>query len=129
MQNKVAVANVRADRAELRQEQLRLSQAEAQAAAEVRNALIGVNVAKLAAQAATVSRKLQEQLLSAEMEKFHAGMSSNFAVIQQETYLAQAETTEVAEQAAWKKAEVQLRRTLGDTLQDSGFERPFNAPN
>jgi len=128
LQNKVAEADLGADRAELRQEQLRLTQVEAQAAAEVRNALIGVNAAKLAAQAATASRKLQEQLLSAEMEKFHAALSTNFAVIQQETYLAQAETTEVAEQAAWKKAEVRLHRALGDTLQESGIERPSNAP-
>jgi hypothetical protein len=46
---------------------------------------------------------LQEKLLSAEVEKFRAGMSTNFAVIQQETYLAQAEATEVAAQAAWRK--------------------------
>jgi outer membrane protein len=128
LQNNVAEADLGADRAELRQEQLRLTQVEAQAAAEVRNALIGVNAAKLAAQAATASRKLQEQLLSAEMEKFHAALSTNFAVIQQETYLAQAETTEVAEQAAWKKAEVRMHRALGDTLQERGIERPSNAP-
>ena len=129
VQNKVAEADLGADRAELRQEQLRLTQVEAQAAAEVRNALIGVNAAMLAAQSATASRELQEKLLSAEMEKFHAGLSTNFAVIQQETYLAQAETTEVAEQAAWKIAEVRLHRALGDTLEESGIKGPSNAPN
>jgi outer membrane protein TolC len=129
IQNKVAEADLSADRAELRQEQLRLTQIESQAAAEVRNALIGVKAAILAAETATASRQLQEKLLSAEIEKFHAGLSTNFAVIQQETYLAQAETTEVAEQAAWKKAEVQLQRALGDTLQENGLEGPSNAPN
>jgi outer membrane protein TolC len=129
LQNRVAQANLGADRAELRQERLKLSQIEAQAAAEVRNTMIGLAAAKLAAQASTTSRQLQEKILSAEVEKFRAGMSTNFAVIQQETYLAQAETTEVAAQAAWKKAEVQLHRALGETLQQNGIEVPSNVPN
>jgi outer membrane protein TolC len=81
-----------------------------------------------AAQTSTTSRKLQEEFLSAEVEKFHAGMSTNFAVIQQQTYLAQAETTEVAAQAAWKKASVQLYRALGETLQQEGIEVHPDAP-
>jgi outer membrane protein TolC len=129
LQNRVAQANLGADRAELRQERLKLSQIEAQAAAEVRNTVIGLAAAKLAAQASTTSRQLQEKLLSAEVEKFRAGMSTNFAVIQQETYLAQAEATEVAAQAAWRKAEVQLHRALGETLQRNRIEVPSDVPN
>jgi outer membrane protein len=71
---------------------------EAQAAAEIRNAVIGWNAAKEAARTATTARHLQEQLLSPEVEKFRAGFSTNFAVIQQQAYLAQAETTEIAAQ-------------------------------
>ncbi len=95
---------------------------EAQAAAEVRNAVIALNASKQAAQSAAASRQLQEQLLSAKVEKFRAGYSTNFAVIQQQTYLAQAETTEIAALAAWKKAGVQLDRALGNTLQRNGIE-------
>jgi outer membrane protein TolC len=122
VRNRVAQANWGADQAELRQERLRLSQIEAQAAAEVRNTVIGLAAARLAAEASTASRQLQEKLLGAEVEKFHAGMSTNFAVIQQETYLAQAETTEVAARAALKKADVQLQRALGETLKRNGIE-------
>ncbi len=122
LQNKVAQADLAADRAELRKEQLRLQQMEAQAAAEVRNAVIALNAAKQAAQSAGASKHLQEQLLSAEVEKFRAGYSTNFAVIQQQSYLAQAETTEIAAQAAWKKATVQLDRALGNTLKQHGIE-------
>ena len=117
IQNKVAEADLGADRAQLQQERLRLTQMEAQAAAEIRNAVIGWNAAKQAAQAAASARHLQEQLLSAEQEKFRAGFSTNFAVIQQQAYLAQAQTTEIAAQATWKKASVQLDRALGETLQ------------
>jgi outer membrane protein TolC len=122
IQNKVAEADLGADRAQLQQQRLRLTQMEAQAAAEIRNAVIAWNAAKQAAQAAAGVRHLQEQLLSAEVEKYHAGFSTNFAVIQQQAYLAQAETTEIAAQAAWKKAGVQLDRALGDTLQRHAIE-------
>jgi len=122
VQNRVAEADLGADRAQLRQQRLRLTQMEAQAAAEIRNAVIGWNAAKQAAQAAASARSLQEQLLSAEVEKFRAGFSTNFAVIQQQAYLAQAETTEIAAQATWKKAGVQLDRALGDTLQRHGID-------
>jgi outer membrane protein TolC len=122
IQNKVAEADLGADRAQLQQQRLRLTQMEAQAAAEIRNAVIAWNAAKQAAQTAAGVRHLQEQVLSAEVEKYHAGFSTNFAVIQQQAYLAQAETTEIAAQAAWKKARVQLDRALGDTLQRHAIE-------
>jgi outer membrane protein len=122
VQNKVAEADLGADRVQLQQERLRLRQMEAQAAAEVRNAVIALNAAKQAAQAATMATHLQEQLLSSEAEKFRAGFSTNFAVIEQQTYLTQAETTEIAAQLAWKKATVQLYRALGDTLRRHGID-------
>jgi outer membrane protein len=101
-----------------------LTQLEAQAIGEVRNAVIGLTAAKLAAQSATTSRQLQEQLLNAEFEKLRAGMTTNFAAIEQQTYLAQAQTTEVAAQAAWRKAYVQLNRALGQTLESNNIEVP-----
>jgi outer membrane protein len=122
VQNKVAEADLGADRAQLQQERLRLTQMEAQAAAEVRNAVIALNTAKQAAHAAATARNLQEQLLSAEAEKFRAGFSTTFAVIEQQSYLTQAETTEIAAQLAWKRATVQLYRALGDTLQQQGID-------
>jgi outer membrane protein TolC len=122
IQNRVADADLGADRAQLQQERLRSTQKEAQAAAEIRNALIAWDAGKQAVRAAANARDLQEQLLNAEGEKFRAGFSTNFAVIQQQAYLAQAETTEIAAQATWKKAGVQLDRALGDTLQRHGID-------
>jgi len=121
IQNRVALASLGSDRVELRQEQVRLAQLESQAAAEVRNTSIAFDAARVAAQSATSSRMLQERLVDAETEKFRAGLSSNFAVIEQQTYLTQAKTTEVVAQAAWKKAAIQLDRALGETLQHTGI--------
>ena len=61
-------------------------------------------------------RKLQEQSLEIEQEKFDVGLSTNFLVIQYQSYVAQARSTEVAALDAYAKAKVQYERTIGSTL-------------
>jgi outer membrane protein len=121
LRNRVAAGDLGADLTQVRQEQLRVTQMEAQVSAEVRNAVIALNAARMAAEAAATSRKLQEDLLSAETEKFTNGFSTNFNLIQQQAYLAQSETAEIVAEAAWQKAVVQLDRVLGETLQHRGI--------
>jgi outer membrane protein len=121
IRNRVAQADLGADQVQLRQQRLRVTQLEAQIAAEVRNAVIGLNAAKQAGQTAAASRMFQEQLLATEQEKFQAGRATNFSVIQQEAYLAQAQATEIVAKAAWKKAAAQLTRALGLTLEENGI--------
>jgi outer membrane protein TolC len=121
IRNRVAAGDLGADVTQLHQQRLRVTQLEAQVSGEVRNAVIALNAARSAVEAAATSRKFQEELLSAETEKFNAGFSTNFNVIQQQAYLAQSETTEVVALAAWQKAAVQLDRALGQTLQDQGI--------
>jgi outer membrane protein len=121
VQNRVAKANLGADRALLRQQQLRVMQLQSQVAAEVQNAITALHAAKSAADAATKARELQAQLLAASQESFTAGYGTNLAVIEQQTYLTQARTTEVVAKAAWLKAAGQLDRVLGRTLEQSGI--------
>jgi outer membrane protein len=121
VQNRVAKANLGADQAVLRQQQLRVTQLQSQVAAEVQNAITALNAAKSAAEAATKARELQAQLLAAAQESFTAGYATNLSVIEQQTYLAQAQTTEVMAKAAWLKAAAQLDRVLGQTLEKSGI--------
>jgi outer membrane protein len=121
VQNRVAKADLGADKALLRQQQLRVTQLESQVAAEVRNAITALNAAKSAAGAATTARALQTRLLAAAQESFQAGYSTNISVIEQQTYLTQAQTTEVVANAAWLKAAAQLDRVLGETLKKSGI--------
>jgi len=49
-------------------------------------------------------------------------------VIGQETYLTQAQTTEVVAKAAWLKASAQLDRVLGQTLEKSGISLKHDQP-
>jgi outer membrane protein len=121
VQNHVAKANLGADKALLRQQQLRVTQLESQVAAKVRNAITALNAARSAASAATTARELQERLLAAAQESFRAGYATNISVIEQQTYLTQAQTTEVVAKAAWLKAAGQLDRVLGQTLEKSGI--------
>jgi outer membrane protein TolC len=121
LQNRVAKANLGSDRALLSQQQVRVTQLESQVAAEVQNAITALHAAESAADAATKARKLQAKLLAASQESFNAGYATNLSVIEQQTYLAQAQTTEVMAKAAWLKAAVQLDRVLGRTLEKSGI--------
>ena len=121
VQNRVAKANLGADKALLRQQQLRVTQLQSQVAAEVQNAITALQAANSAADAATKARELQTQLLGAAQESFSSGYSNNISVIEQQTYLTQAQTTEVMAKAAWLKAAAQLDRVLGQTLEKSGI--------
>jgi outer membrane protein len=121
VQNRVAKANLGADQALLRQQQLRVTQLESHVAAEVQNAITALHAAKSAADAATKARELQAQLLGASQESFSAVYSNNLSVIEQQAYLTQAQTTEMLAKAAWVKAVAQLERVLGQTLEKSGI--------
>jgi outer membrane protein len=121
LQNRVAKANLGIDKAILHQQQLRETQLESAVAAEVRNAITALRAAEDAAGAAVKARELQGKLLSAAQESFQAGYGTNLAVIEQETYLAQAQTTEVVAKAAWSKAAAQLDRVTGQLLDQTGI--------
>jgi outer membrane protein TolC len=121
VQNRVAKANLIIDKAILRQQQLRETQLESAVAAEVRNAMTALRAAENAAAGAVKARELQERLLSAAQESFQAGYATNLAVIEQETYLAQAQSSEVVAKAAWSKAAVQLDRVTGQMLDRTGI--------
>jgi outer membrane protein TolC len=67
------------------------------------------------------ARELQESLLSAAQESFQAGYGTNLAVIEQETYLAQAQASEIVAKAAWSKAAAQLDRVTGQMMDRTGI--------
>jgi outer membrane protein len=55
--------------------------------------------------------------LQAEIDKFAVGESINYLIIQDEAYLAQARSTEVAACSDWMKARLSLDRALGNLLE------------
>ena len=120
--NRIAQADAARDELQLRQMQARVQQLQNQIRDEIENAATAVDVARSAYTAAVRSRTYQEQLLQAEKEKLSVGASTNFFIVQDESFLAQARSTEVVARSTYIKARVALQRALGTLLEDAGVQ-------
>ena len=116
LRNRVAQADVARDQLQLRQSEVRLHQVQNQVRVEVQNALIAVERSRATYDAATETRKLQEEALDAERQRLAVGESTSFQVIQFQRDLAQARSGEVIAQDEYAKARAALDRSLGRTL-------------
>jgi outer membrane protein TolC len=102
---------------QVRQTQIRRQQLEDQVRLEVVDAYVALRQARAAYDAAVQSRKLQEQSVEVEQLTFDVGVATNYLVIQYQTYLAQARSTEVAAKGAYAKAKLALDRATASTLE------------
>ena len=121
LKNHVAEADAARDALQVRQAQARTQQLANEVREQVEASVIALETARSALNAAIQSRQYQEQLVDAERDKLSVGASTNFLVIQQESYLAQARSTEVAARSVWIKARVALDRAIGDLLEKNGI--------
>jgi outer membrane protein TolC len=117
--NRVAEADLARDEIQLKQSEVRLRQLENQARLEVEDALIAMRRARSSYDAAVQARALQQESLEAEQAKFEVGASTSFFVIQYESLLAQARSTEVAALSSYAKAKAALQRATGTILDDN----------
>src|ERR1700676_1341692 len=117
LRNRVAQADAVRDQLQVRQSQLRRQQFEDQVRLEVADAYVALQQARAAYDAAVQSRILQEQSVKVEQETFDVGLATNYLVIQYQTFLAQAQSTEVAAKGAYAKAKVALDRATASTLE------------
>jgi outer membrane protein TolC len=121
IRNRVAEADLARDEIQLRQSQVRLRQLQNQARLEVEDSLIAMRRARASYEAAVQARLLQEESLDAEQQKFEVGASTSFFVIQYESLLAQAKSTEVAAKGSYVKARAALHRATGEILRDNNI--------
>jgi outer membrane protein TolC len=117
LRNRVAQADAVRDELQVRQTQARRQQFEDQVRLEVADAYVAMQQARAAYEAAVESRILQEQSVKVEQETFDVGLATNYLVIQYQTYLAQARSTEVAAKGAYAKAMIALDRATARTLE------------
>lgn len=113
--NNVAEANFGRTEAELRQldaEQRRMVQS---IQVEVRNALQAVDAARQRFEAARASRVAAEAQLRGEEERFRAGLSTNFFVLDRQNQLSEARGSEAQALTDYNKAIVDLQRFTGTT--------------
>jgi outer membrane protein TolC len=117
LRNRVAQADAVRDEMQVRQTQVRRQQFEDQVRLEVADAYVAMQQGRAAYEAAVQSRLLQEQSVRVEQETFDVGLATNYLMIQYQTYLAQARSTEVAAKGAYAKAKVALDRATARTLE------------
>ncbi len=120
LRNRVAQADEARDALQLRQSEVRERQLRNQAQLEVEDALIALRRARASYEAAVQTTQLQEESLEAEQTKFNEGASTSFFVIQYQSYLAQARSTELTARGAYLKARAALQRATGSILEDNG---------
>jgi outer membrane protein len=84
---------------------------------DVLNAVIAVQQSRAKYEAAVRSRILNEQLLSAEQQKYSLGASTPYLVVQQQRDLVNANAAEISAKVAYSNARVALEQATGTTLE------------
>ena len=121
LRNRIAQADAARDTIQLRQSAARTERLEDQIREEIENAVIALQTAEAAYNAAVASQGYQEQLLDAERDKLALGQSTNLLVVQDEAFLAQARSTEIVARSNWMKARIALDRALGNLLEKNNI--------
>jgi outer membrane protein len=121
IRNRIAEADLARDELQVKQSEVRVKQLQNQAALEVEDAIIAMRRARAAYEAAVQARKYQQESLEAEQAKFEVGASTAFFVIQYESLLAQAKSTEVAAKSSYVKAKAALERATGSILDQNNI--------
>jgi outer membrane protein len=121
LRNRIAEADAARDTIQLRQSTARTERLADQIREDTENAVIALQTAQAAYDAAVASRGYQQQLLDAERDKLTMGQSTNLLVIQNEAYLAQARSTEIVARSNWMKARIALDRALGNLLEKNNI--------
>ncbi len=119
--NRIAEADLARDELQVKQSQIRVKQLQNQAQLEVEDALIAMRRSRASYEAAVQARQFQQESLEAEQAKFEVGASTAFFVIQYESLLAQAKSTEVAAKSSWVKARAALQRATGTILDQNSI--------
>ncbi len=120
--NRTAEGNLGRTLAEARQLDARQRQLVQTIQIEVRNALQAVEAARQRFEAARAGRIAAEAQYKGEVERYRAGLSTNFLVLEQENDLAIARGNEVRALTDYNKALADLQRVTGMTLVNNNVQ-------
>ncbi|HZM84942.1 MAG TPA: TolC family protein [Blastocatellia bacterium] len=120
--NRTAKANLGRTLAEQRQLDARQRQLVETVQVDVRNALQAVVASKMRYEAAQAGALAAEAQYNGEVERYRAGLSTNFVVLQRQTDLSVARGTEVRALTDYNKALADLQRVTGMTLTTNNVE-------
>ena len=120
--NRTAKGNLGRALAEQRQLDARQRQLVETVQVDVRNALQAVVASKQRYEAARAGELAAEAQLNGEQERYRAGLSTNFVVLQRQTDLSVARGTAVRALTDYNKALADLQRVTGMTLMSNNVE-------
>lgn len=117
-------ASAQLDRARLSkdQQELAVKNMEKMVQLEIRSAYLEVLRSRQQIEATRVTRELQEKKLTAELEKFRVGKSTNFLVLQAQRDLTSSQLDEARTMVAYLNALVDLYVSEGTLLERRGIE-------
>ena len=116
LRNRVAKSDQYRSELESRQAELRLQQLKKQIRIEVRNAQYALVQSKARVEAAKKARDLASKTFDITAKEQTLGSGSNFQTLTARRDLAAAESALVAAMTAYQKAEIEVHRSVGDTL-------------
>lgn len=120
--NRTAEGNLGRTLAESRQLDARQRQLVQSVQVDVRNALQAVEASRQRYEAAHAGALAALAQYQGELEKFRAGLSTNFFVLQRQTDLATAQGNEVRAKTDYNKALADLQRVTGMTLASNNVQ-------
>jgi len=120
--NRTAEGNLGRTLAESRQLDARQRQLVQNIQIDVRNALQAVETARQRFEAARASAIAADAQYKGELERFRAGLSSNFLVLERQTDLSTARGQEVRALTDYNKALADLQRVTGMTLVNNNVQ-------
>ena len=115
--NRAAQADYVTDELQLRQAELQFQRAANQVRVDVKTALIGLQQARARYETAVDTRRLGEQSLKDEQNRFQHGVSSVTLVIQAQRDLATDQDAEVQAMANYTHAKIAFDMAMGRTLE------------
>jgi outer membrane protein TolC len=120
LRNRAAQADYVTDMLQLRQTEIQLKRALNQVSVDVKNAVIGLDQARLRYETALNTRKLGEQSLEAEENRFKYGAVPDATlVIQAQKGLSLAQSNEIQAMANYTHARIAYDEALGRTLTEN----------
>ncbi len=120
--NRTAKANLGRALVEGKQIDVERQRAEHQIEVEVRNAVQAVETSQRRIEAAKTSRTNAELQLKSEQNKFDAGLSTNFLVLDRQNALSLSQGRELKAITDYNKAVSELQRALATTLTNKNIE-------
>jgi outer membrane protein len=116
LRNRVAQADYVTDQLQLRQSELRLQRNLNQVRVDVKVAVIGLQQARARYETAVNTRKLAEESLKAEQNRFQFGVSDVTQVIQAQNELTTDQSLEIQATANYTHAKIAFDQAVGQTL-------------